>query len=319
MVYTKTMILFFYGEDTYRLKQKLKDLKEKYISASLGDTNLKTLDGKSENADNIIRQVLAYPFLAKTRLVILENFLKEGKKEVQDKIGDFLPKVPETTVLVFTEDNMPDKRTSLFKKLNKPKVAQEFKPLDDGGVKSWIRAEVEYFNGEIEQLAVEKLFEFVGSDLWRLSNEIQKLVSYNQKISIDTVQLLVRPQTSSDIFALVDALANRNKKRSFSEYYRLIENSENELYVLSMIVYQYRNMLVVRDFVERGVNSQYELAKVSKLHPFVAGKTMNLVRNYTLIELKKIYEELLNFDIAVKTGKMESKVAMDVLVAKLTV
>lgn len=318
MVYTKTMILFFYGEDTYRLKQKLKDLKEKYISASLGDTNLKTLDGKTENADNIIRQVLAYPFLAKTRLVILENFLKEAKKEVQDKIGEFLVKVPETTVLVFTEDNMPDKRTSLFKKLNKPKVAQEFKPLDDGGVMSWIRAEVEHFEGEIEPLAVEKLFEFVGADLWRLSNEIQKLIAYNQKISTDSIELLIRPQTSSDIFALVDALAHRNKKRSFSEYYRLIENGENELYVLSMIVYQYRNMLVVRDFVERGVSSQYELAKVAKLHPFVAGKTMNLVRNYTLLELKKIYDELSNFDIAVKTGKMESKVAMDVLITRLT-
>lgn len=323
-----TMILFLYGEDTFRLKQKIREMKQKYISASLGNTNLAILDGKTVTADEIIRQVLAYPFLAKSRLVMIENLLLEGKKPskteassknvgIQEKIGDFLPKVPETTVLVFVEAGVPDKRTSLFKKLNKLKMAQEFKPLSEAEVKTWTRQEVAKLQAEITPDAVEKLFLYVGTDLWQLSNEIAKLATYNKSITPETVELLVRAQTQSDIFTLIDALASQNKKKAFLELHRLTENGENELYILSMIVYQYRNMLVVRDFVERGVTSSYDLASRAKLHPFVAGKTLNLVRNYKLDELKDIYSLLLEQDIAIKTGKIQPGPALDLLVLNL--
>lgn len=311
------MVLFLYGEDNYRLKHKLKEMKEKYISASLGDTNLTILDGKTVKADDIIRQVLAYPFLAKTRLVIVENLLKEGKKEIQEKIVEFLPKVPESTVLVFTEDAVPDKRISLFKKLVKLAKVQEFKALDDAAVIAWIREESEKNGAQITPDATDKLFNFIGHDLWQLSNEIAKLTAYNNKITPETVELLVKTQTSSDIFGLIDAVASHNKKKALSELYRAVENGDHELYILSMIVYQYRNMLVVRDLMDRGANSQYDLASRAKLHPFVVGKTMNLVRNIKLADLKTAYSTLLDFDIAVKTGRIDSKVALDILIVKL--
>ncbi|MEI6039889.1 MAG: DNA polymerase III subunit delta [Candidatus Berkelbacteria bacterium] len=311
------MILFLFGEDTYRLKQKIKDMKEKYISASLGDTNLAVLEGKTVKADDIIRQALAFPFLAKSRLVIVENLLLEGKKEEQEKIGEFILKVPDTTVLVFAESGVPDKRGSLFKKLNKPKQAQEFKFLDEGGIKKWIGEEVARQKGEIDYDGIDKLYVFVGADLWRLTNEITKLVTYNPKITPKTIELLVQAQTTSDIFTLIDALANRKQTQSLKELYRLLDNGENELYILSMIVYQFRNMLVVRDLVERGINSQWEIAKMASLHPFVAGKTLNLVRRYDLAELKKIYGFLLEQDIAAKTGKMAPRTILDLLVLSL--
>lgn len=341
------MLLFLYGEDTYRLRHKLNEMKEKYISASLGDTNLCVLDGKTATSDEIIRQVLAFPFLAKSRLVIIENLLMSAKKTkgdpapktqllhlvgvtkvagktksdktagVQEKIGEFLEKVPESTVLVFAEFGNPDKRTSLFKKLSKLKMAQEFKPLDEMSVKKWIREEVQRVGGEITPDAVERLFISVGADLWRLSNEIMKLVTYNPKITGETVELLVRAQIQSDIFKLIDAVASSKQKLALKELHELLANGENELYILSMIVYQYRNMLVIKDFVNRGVSSQWELAKTAGLHPFVAGKTLSLVRNYNIDDLKNIYAKLLEQDLAIKTGKMEPQTALDLLVLDL--
>jgi DNA polymerase III delta subunit len=310
------MILFIYGEDTFRLKQKVREMKEKYISASLGDTNLAVLDGKTTKGDDIIRQALAYPFLAKSRLVIVENLLLEGKKDEQEKIGIFLEKVPESTVLVFVESGVPDKRTSLYKKLAKLKT-QEFKSLDENGIKTWIQEEVLKHHGEISSAATDKLYEYVGADLWRLGNEIQKLTTYNSEITPETVALLVKTQIQSDIFVLIDAIASRNSKKALKELHQLLDNGENELYILSMIVYQYRNMLITRDLVERGCNSQWELAKRAGLHPFVAGKTLNLVRNYDMVKLKNIYADLLEQDLAIKTGRMESRAVLDLLAIKL--
>jgi DNA polymerase-3 subunit delta len=310
------MILFIYGEDTFRLKQKVREMKEKYVSASLGDTNLAVLDGKTTKGDDIIRQALAYPFLAKSRLVIVENLLLEGKKDEQEKIGIFLEKVPESTVLVFVESGVPDKRTSLYKKLAKLKT-QEFKSLDENGIKTWIQEEVLKHHGEISSAATDKLYEYVGADLWRLGNEIQKLTTYNSEITPETVALLVKTQIQSDIFVLIDAIASRNSKKALKELHQLLDNGENELYILSMIVYQYRNMLITRDLVERGCNSQWELAKRAGLHPFVAGKTLNLVRNYDMVKLKNIYADLLEQDLAIKTGRMESRAVLDLLAIKL--
>lgn len=325
------MILFLYGEDTYRLKQKIKELKQKHITASLGDTNLAVLDGKTVTADNIIRQVLAFPFLAKSRLIIIENLLNSRKPsaspkagetspkggETREKIVEFLPKIPSSSIVVFAEEGMPDKRTALFKKLNQPKISQEFKLLEPNELNRWIQKQVEERGGEIEPDAISKLVEYVGNDLWRLSNELDKLTAYSQQLTAENIELLIKPQIESNVFNLIDNIGAKNRKRALQELHQLLEAGQNELYILSMIVYQFRNLLIVRDFVERGVTNQYDIAKKASLHPFVAGKTLAQAKNYTIEELKKIYALLLDYDIAIKTGKIDSKTALDLLIVKL--
>lgn len=340
------MILFLYGEDTYRLKQKIKEMKEKYISASLGDTNLVVLEGKTVEYNEISRQVLAFPFLAKSRLVIIENLIKESKKDIVEKVIELLPKVPESTILVFVEEGKPDKRTALFKKLSKEK-AQEFVPFDEIELNRWIQKEVEERGGTIEPDAIAKLTEYVGNDLWRLANEIDKLTAYSQnlansgqptadslenkktkkplavgreplaKISSEAIEILVRPQIESNVFNLIDSVGAKNQQQSLRELHQLLDAGQNELYILSMIVYQFRNLLIVRDFIERGTSNQWDIAKKAGLHPFVAGKTLNLARNYSIDSLKNIYSTLLEQDIAIKTGQIDPKTALDLLVIKL--
>lgn len=315
------MILFFYGEDNYRLRQKVNQLKKKFVDASLGDTNLAVLDGKTIVFNELVRQVLAFPFLANSRLVIVENLLKEGKKEVQEKVLDLLAKVPETTVLVFVEEGKPDKRTSLFKKLNLPKQAQEVAVLAPNQLNNWIKDEVEGRGGQISLGSAIKLVEYVGNDLWRLSNEIDKLLTFvvnrDQKITDEDIALLVRSRTESDVFALVDAIAAKKRKQAFLELYNLLENGAHELYILTMIVYQYRNLLMVSDELNRGVRTHWDLAKKLKLHPFVAQKTLALAKNYDFQALKQIYAQLADFDLQIKTGKINGKTALDLLIAKL--
>ena len=314
------MILFFYGEDVYRLNQKIKALKDKFISASLGDTNLAILDGATISYDEIARQILAMPFLSKSRLVIVNN-LFGAKKESLEKIIDFLPKVPKSTVLVVAQEGNPDRRTSLYKKLNKPGVSQEFKLLETDQLRRWINREVENLRGNIDSAAISKLIEYVGSDLWRMANEIGKLTAYSKQLTAENVELLVQPQIQSNIFTLMDAIAAKNTKATIRELYRLYGEGKAEAYILSMIVLQYRNLLIIKDLSDRagGQINSYTIAKQAGLHPFVAQKNLALVGKYELSDLKKIYQTLSEFDTAIKTGKMESRVALELLVYRLTV
>jgi len=312
------MILFFYGEDTFRLKQKLKALKEKFISASLGDTNLTVLDGEKLTYDALVRQILAMPFLSRTRLVIVENILKDGKQEVLEKIPEALAKVPQSTVLVFVEEGVPDRRTTLFKKLNKLAQVQEFKLLEPEPLRRWINREIDNRKSRIEPQAVWRLIAYVGNDLWRMSNELDKLTAYSQQITAEEVDLLVNPQVEADIFAMIEAVARKDLKTAMKEFYRLLEAGEHELYILTMIIYQYRHLLVIKDLSQRlKSNNHWFLAKKSGLHPFVVQKSLAILPRYTLGDLKQIYHQLLNFDVQIKTGKIESRVALELLIFKL--
>lgn len=320
------MILFFYGEDNYRLKQKIKALKERFISASLGDTNLAVLDGAKVSVDEIMRQVLAMPFLSKSRLVIIENLLSKGKKDVLKNIDEKLGYVPKTTVLVFVEEGLPDKRTRLFKKLNQPGQVQEFKLLDEGQLRRWIFREIENRKSKIEGGAITKLIEYVGNDLWRMTNELDKLTAYsstsletgNQQLTTENIELLVNPQIQANIFDLIDSIARQNIEKATKELYKLLNSGENELYILSMIVYQYRNLLIVKDLVERlKTANSWTLAKKAGLHPYVVQKSLAVSPKYTLDELKKIYQILLDFDVRIKTGKIEPRTALEMLIFRL--
>ncbi len=314
------MIIFFYGEDNYRLKQKIKALKKKFVSASLGDTNLVVLDGATISYDEFIRQILAMPFLSKTRLVIVENIIKNNKKSAKgsalEKIPEALKKIPKSTVLVFAEDGVPDRRTVLFKKLSKEKM-EEFKVLEPAGLSRWINREVENQGGSIDSAATSKLIEYVGPDLWRMENEIQKLISYDKKITSENVELLVQSQIQADIFRTIDAIANKNIKTAIFEFYKLLDTGTNELMILTMIVYQYRNLLIVKDISEQGNTNQWAIVKKTKLHPFVVQKSLSLLNRYSMDDLKKIYRNLLDYDFRIKTGKIGSRVALELLVFKL--
>lgn len=313
------MILFFYGEDTYRLRQKLNALKEKFVTSSLGDTNMAVLSGKTITYEEIVRQILAMPFLAKKRLVIIENFIHDGKKEVQEKFIEFLKKIPESTVLVLVEEGNADKRTSLYKKLNLPGKAQEFKLLDEEPLKRWIKKEVDMRGGQIDSASTNLLVEYVGNDLWRMSNELDKLVAYNKRLIVENIKLLVQPRVQSNIFTLIEAAAAKEPKRAIHELYKLFNDGAAEIYILTMIVFQYRNLLIVKDFEERSPqSSRWELAKKTGLHPFVLGKTMQVSHKYTFGYLKKIYARLLHFESAIKVGRIEPMLALELLVFELT-
>lgn len=322
------MILFFYGEDNYRLKKKVQALKEKFVSASLGDTNLVVLDGETLKYDEFIRQILAMPFLSKTRLVIIENILKNAKKEVLERIPDSLKKVPTSTVLVFSEEGVPDRRTALFKRLSKEKF-EEFKVLEPNQLVRWIEKECEMRNVKCDREVTTKLVEYVGPDLWRMGNELDKLTAYRlpiteknsvngERITVNDVELLVKPQIQADIFRTIDAVAQKNIKTAIFELYKLLDTGTNELMILTMIVYQYRNLLIVKDIFEKGDTNQWAIAKKAKLHPFVVQKSLALIRQYSMDNLKKIYRKLLDYDFKIKTGKIESRAALELLIYELT-
>ena len=184
-------------------------------------------------------------------------------------------------------------------------------------LKKWIVGEFKKNQCDIEVNALNLLIEYVKHDMWRLFQEIQKLSNYKKGVvTKEDVMLLVRPSIENYIFETIDSLASKNKKQAMVLLKNHINAGESPLYMLSMIAYQFRNFLVVKDALDRKV-PYYLIAKSSGLHPFVVQKSMQLATRFSMENLQTIYRNIFEVDEAMKTGKIDPEMALEMLVAEL--
>jgi len=171
-----------------------------------------------------------------------------------------------------------------------------------------------------------------------MANEIKKLVNFKGgpafasafagasadkkatvgkgKIEKKDVLALVKPKIETDIFKTIDAIAAKNKKEAFLLVKKHLEKGDSPSYILAMINFQFRNLLIVKDLIEKGKSLDAILKEVN-LHPFVVKKSYTFSKKFEFDELKKIYQKIFQADLNIKTGKMDSKSALEMLLIEI--
>jgi len=311
------MIIFIYGQDTYRSRRKLNEIIEHYKKIHKSGLNLKYFNLSEKGFEDFKDEFQSISMFAEKKLIIVEeaftdqnfkeNFLKNSKKFVSSK-----------DIILFYETKETPRSDSLFKFLKKYVKSQEFKLLEGESLKNWVKREIENYKLKINPIALEKLIDYVGNDLWQMANEIKKLVSYkkNKKIGVKDIELLVNPKIEPEIFKTIDAIASKNKKQALELIHKHLEKGDNPLYLLSMINFQFRNLLTIRDLIEKN-KSPYTLLEEVKLHPYVIKKSYSQAQKFKIEELKKIYQKIFQVDLAIKTGKVEPEAALDIFIAEI--
>lgn len=317
MRYNKTaMIIFLYGPDSYRSHQKLQQITKRYVDTSLGDTNLAQLEGRELTALELKRQIQTLPFLANSRLVVVRNLLSEGKKEVMEGTIELLEAVPKSTVLLFYEGSQPDKRLKLFTALNKPKQAQEFALLEAAALTDHIIAEAENRGLKLSAQLANQLAQYAGSDLWRVTNELEKLSLYaqatQQKPTAEIIDQLVNDASVPKIFDLTDALGKRQSDQALKILNKTDE--EGSFGLLAMIASHFRNLLLIADGQRRN-EPRDRLAKTLGLHSFVFDKAYQQAQGYSYEELTDCYRYLFQLDLGAKQSIIEPFAGLTVLAA----
>jgi len=306
------MLIFLYGQDTYRSRDELKKIIEEREKASLNWFNFVRIDAE-ENELEIFEQIRqttnTVSMFNEQKLIVIENIFS-APEEVQKNILDLLKnkstgKDPNTTIIFWADGE--NAKNEFFKYLKINAKSQEFKLLEGNQLRKWIRDYIDEQKGRIDGSAIEKLIEYIGNDLWRMKNEIDKLLDYNDVIKINDVELLIKPEIDLNIFELIDAMGYKNKVKALKLFNQHLERGADEFYILSMIVYQLRNLLLVKST---------PIAKL-KLHPFVIKKSLQQVRNFTWDELKKIYYQLMTIDLRAKTGKTDINSALELFLTSL--
>ena len=307
------MIIFLYGEDTYRMREKLKEIIERHKKIHKSGLNLKYFDDFTNFKDGI-RQTSMFK---EKKLAVVTNIFANSdfKEKFYQSKKDFL--ISEDIILIYEEKDF-NKNNSLFKFLKKNAKSQEFKFLAGQGLKTWIKKEFDRYETKTDSGVLEKLIEYIGNDLWQMSNEIKKLASFrnNKTVKAEDIEFLVRSKIETDIFKTIDAIADKNKKQALNLLHKHLEKGDSPLYLLSMINYQFRNLLIVKDFIEK--RKPYNIIlKKSGLHPFVVKKSYYQSQKFTFQELKKIFQKIFEADLNIKTGRIQPEIALDLLIAEI--
>lgn len=307
------MTIFFYGVNSYALRQQLSQMVQAYLAKAGSDYGLERIDGAAVKAEGLRAALQATPFLASSRLVIVEGVA--GNKPVAEKLAGLMKLVPQSTVAVFVEREV-DQRTVAFKALKAADKVVKFEVLEGPKLLSWIKAEIERLGGTAEPAAIRELVELAGGDQWRLAGEINKLVNYNAKVTVETVNALVERSVERTIFDLVEAMAAGRVGAAMTAYRALLEHRESEMYVLTMIQWQLRNLLLAKT-APAGM-APADLAKAAGMSPYVAGKMMAAQSALDEGLLVAAYRAAADCEFDIKTGRLKAEVAVEQLIFRIS-
>lgn len=322
------MIILLYGADTFRSRRFLQNLKEKFThEVDPEESSLDFIDGQTTNLKEISEKINTGSLFVKKRLVVIENIFKNKKEKLFSELQTLLKKLPagENNIIIFRDEEIKGNEKSfkaeakkLLAFLNQQPYSQEFKTLDGSQLLSFIKKEATLYNKEIGAPAASRLLNLTSSDLWLIASEIKKLSfrTTNKTISLAEVDEMVTGSYDENIFGLTDALSAKNKKLALSLLAEQYAAGLSDEYLITMLIRQFKILLQLSDALDQKINPAL-IATRLKLHPFIVKKGLVQAKNFNSASLKKYLNHLIRLDFLNKTGRLDIKAELDLLIVGL--
>lgn len=301
-----------FGQELY-LRNQYRDKLKDAIGA--GDMNTTCYYGKGVNLAAVIDQAETLPFLADRRLIILEDtgFAKQSCPE----LSEYIAQIPASTVIIMVESEV-DKRNSVYKAAKSHGSVIDFAPLENEDLKRWILAKIKKEGKAITSGAYNMLLERAGGDMQRLSSEIEKLVCYTAgrtEISADDVDKMCVKQTEIKIFDMIRYVASKNQKEALNIYYELLSAREPAMRTLYNLGKQFNQLLMVKELHKAGVSTAI-IAQKLKLRDFIVNNLIRQSERFSESELRDAVRECVSYEEAVKTGKLDENMSVELFIIK---
>jgi len=329
------LLYVLYGEDDYSRQLALNEIKSTIGDETALATNTTVLDAPKVSIDQLKTVAEVVPFLAEKRLVIIQGLLgrfesrgKSGRRKKnagasdrQDEcrpLADYLLTVPESTVVVLVDGKIGNKNPLLNALSAKAKV-KAFPLLQKDRLIRWIKNRVVERGSSIAPPAIDLLTSYVGSNLWTMAGEIDKLLLFaeGKRIEADDVKRVVSYVHEASVFDLVDAILEFRGGVAARLAEQLLQRGASPAYVLVMLTRQVRLIVRAKELknqrrAEAEIMGRLEMTSQKHLR-----LTLEQAGRYTLARLKEVYHRLLETDLSIKTGKYAPELALNILIAEL--
>jgi DNA polymerase-3 subunit delta len=265
------------------------------------------LDGEEVTSEQVLGAIESMPFLASKKLVIIHSL--SANKSAAEQVEKLLDAASETVDVVLVEPK-PDKRSLFYKTLKKRTELEEFNEPDERALVHWLVSEAKAKDATLSPNDANYLVQRVGLSQQLLENELTKLVAYNPKITRQTIDLLTEASPEGTIFNLLDAAFAGNKKRVLELYKAQRAQRVEPQAILAMIIWQLYPVTIVQAAGDRSID---EIARDTKLNPFVLRKSKTIADKLTRVELSDLLNVLTDLDHRFKSEPIDPDEALQYL------
>lgn len=310
-------LYFFTG-----LEQFLIRYYEKQIVGILLDNESKTfnytvLEGKL-NMNDLSDAIAVFPVFSDRRVVIIrESTLFKG--EVKEKEWSaFFESLPDYCCVIFVQFEA-DKRTSLYKALKKHSVLVECNKQNEAALTKWVMKVFSSHNKKISQADASFFVELLDPDMTFMLLEIEKVAQYSgdkEYVCHDDIIQIVSKNAKSRIFDLTDAVSQHQMGKAIRIVDELLQMKEPVQFIMAMVSRQIGILLKMKR-VEGKRLSSAEIAKTVGIPPFITTKVQRQAASFTAEKLKDLIRKCMETDLAVKTGRMEARTALELFIFEM--
>jgi DNA polymerase-3 subunit delta len=294
-------IYFLMGEEPYYIDKLSDYIEQNVLSEEEKGFNQTVLYGRDVEVEDIISTCKRYPMMADYQVVIV--------KEAQDlsrtiaKLETYVLNPTPTTILVICyKYKSLDKRTTLSKVLPKRGLLFESKKLYDTALPQWLKRVLSGKNLNIEPKASAMLIEFLGNDLSKIANEIDKLAIIlppGSTITPASIEKNIGFSKDFNIFEFQKAIGQKNVVKSYSIAYYFHENPKdhNVIAVTGILFSFFSKVLQYHGLKDK---SPKNVASALKISPFFLTDYDVALKNYPMRKVSQIVAALRDIDVKSK-------------------
>lgn len=256
--------------------------------------------------DKVLEDLDTYNFLVDRKVIVCDNayFLtgNRNKKDDSDdvkKFSKYLDNPSLDNILVIVCDNL-DERKNIVKLLKEKAIIID----KEVSINKIIKSRLDGF--KMEDYVIKYLIEYCGNDNEKILNELEKLKCYknlDKNITYDDIDSIVLKTFNDNVFSLIDAIMNRNKKKAINLYLDLLKNGEDINKILSLVCDQFRMIYNGKILLKEHNNNYKEVAGILDIHPYRFQKAIDGSYNYSNYDILKYISVLDDIEIGIKTGK----------------
>lgn len=290
--------------------------------------NVTAYDMEETSLSAALAEAETLPFFGDHRLVFIENpyFLTSEKKSTgiehdMKELTAYLEQPSDSTVLVFQANvEKLDERKKISKLLKKKAVVVDVSPMDEKALKTYVQQSIQSEGYTIEPKAFDLLLHLSDFQLTKVMGELQKLYLFSseeKRILLTTVEALVPKSLEHNVFDLSSEILSGNSGKALQTYGDLLLQGEETIKLSAILVSQIRLLLQIKILAQLGYQ-QANIAEALKIHPYRIKLGMQQSKRFELSRLEKIFDELVENDFIVKTGKMDKELLFELFILKIS-
>ena len=288
--------------DDYFLFDKALSMIKNASQIELEDFNISKFDDDNFSGKAVVDITQVLPLSSERRLVVVKDVTKVSESDIK-LLKSYLENPVESTVLVILD------WANKFSALKGYGQFVDGRRMEKNLASSVVVNALAKKGKQITSEALSTLFDFCNGYLTRMMNEIDKLVFYdvtNSLITKDIVEKLVHKDTDFVVFELTEALGKRDVDKAI----KLLSVMVKEQGTLGLITNHFRRLF----FISISDLDNATLAQTLGVKEYAVVKQREQLRNFSKMQLKKIYALLEEVDYKIKSGQMLSENALYFLV-----